>query len=110
MKGGFPKPLYNRMIVMQFGEDRKSRALALMRRKGVVTPADARAAGTDADALEDLAREGVAERVGRGLYSFAPEHPFSDPSLHRSLVEACVAQPNGVVCLLSALAFHVLGT
>jgi predicted transcriptional regulator of viral defense system len=45
-------------------------------------------------------------KVARGLYVDAS----APPTAHRSLVEAAVAVPNGVVCLLSALRFHALGT
>jgi predicted transcriptional regulator of viral defense system len=45
-------------------------------------------------------------RVSHGVYVDAT----APPSAHRSLVEAAVAVPKGVVCLLSALRFHGLGT
>jgi predicted transcriptional regulator of viral defense system len=44
--------------------------------------------------------------VGWGLYRLA-DRP---PSEHQTLIEAAKRVPNGVVCLLSALHFHGLGT
>ena len=45
-------------------------------------------------------------RVARGVYV----RPDAPPSTHRSLVEVAIAVPHGVVCLLSALRFHGIGT
>lgn len=45
-------------------------------------------------------------RRGRGLYAL----PDGEISEHHSLAEAAVRVPSGVVCLLSALRFHDLGT
>lgn len=45
-------------------------------------------------------------RVARGVYV----RPAAPASAHRSLVEAATAVPRGVVCLLSALRFHGIGT
>lgn len=49
---------------------------------------------------------GELERVGRGLY--VPAHAVI--AEHHTLVEAAARVPHGVVCLLSALRFHGLGT
>jgi predicted transcriptional regulator of viral defense system len=56
--------------------------------------------------IQNLLDEGKLERVGRGLYVWKR----IPPSEHRTLAEAAVRVPHGVVCLLSALAFHGLGT
>jgi len=56
--------------------------------------------------LRRLRDEGVIERVGAGLYR-STEAP---DSTDQSLVEACAAVPEGVVCLTSALAYHDLTT
>jgi predicted transcriptional regulator of viral defense system len=49
---------------------------------------------------------GKLDRVARGLYSL----PGVAMSEHRSLAEVALRVPRGVVCLLSALQFHELGT
>lgn len=56
--------------------------------------------------IQNLVDEGKLDRVGRGLYVWKAI-PATE---HRTLAEAAVRVPHGVVCLLSALAFHGLGT
>ncbi len=66
----------------------------------------ARDAGISGVALARLAREGLVERLSRGLYVKADARVTE----HRSLAEAASRVPAGVVCLLSALAYHRLTT
>lgn len=56
--------------------------------------------------LGRLCQEGLLTRTGRGLYIAAgvPQ------TAHLGLALAAKAIPNGVVCLLSALRFHEIGT
>jgi len=56
--------------------------------------------------LTRLVRRGELERVARGLYAL----PDADVTENTSLAEAGKKVPHGVVCLLSALRFHSLGT
>jgi predicted transcriptional regulator of viral defense system len=56
--------------------------------------------------LKRLEAEGSLLREDRGLYSVAAV-PITE---HHSLVEAAKRVPKGVVCLLSALRFHEIGT
>lgn len=85
---------------------RREEALRVFREKGVVRPRDLAAHGIDSKYLTLLRREGVVERVGRGLYVLAE----AEVSEHHSLAEAAKRVPQGVVCLLSALRFHDLTT
>lgn len=57
-------------------------------------------------ALTRLVASGKLERVSRGVYSL----PGRRMSEHRSLAEASLRVPQGVVCLLSALRVHGIGT
>lgn len=82
------------------------RTLRLLTRKGVLRPKDLAEHGLPRVTLTRLVEQGLVERVGRGLYVLAG----AEPSEHRSLAEAAVRVPHGVVCLLSALAFHGLTT
>jgi predicted transcriptional regulator of viral defense system len=50
--------------------------------------------------------EGELDRTARGFYR-VPEQPFTE---HHALAVAAAAIPRGVVCLLSALQLHGLGT
>ena len=45
-------------------------------------------------------------REGRGLYSL----PDADVTVHHGLAQASKSIPKGVICLLSALRFHEIGT
>lgn len=56
--------------------------------------------------LSRLVAAGKLERVSRGVYSL-PNRSLSE---HRSLAEASLRVTKGVVCLLSALRVHGLGT
>jgi predicted transcriptional regulator of viral defense system len=56
--------------------------------------------------LRSLIRRGVVERVARGLYRFRD----AEPTEHYSLAMACARVPNSIVCLLSALSVHEIGT
>ena len=77
-----------------------------MREAGLVRPRDLESAGVSGGSLSQLARRGLLERVGRGLYAV----PSAVPSEHRSLAEASKRTPRGAICLLSALRFHGLTT
>ncbi len=63
-------------------------------------------AGITRDQLRTLVRRGTVEHAGRGLYRMAD----TEPTEHYSLAMACARVPNSVVCLLSALRVHGLGT
>jgi predicted transcriptional regulator of viral defense system len=80
--------------------------LDLTRERGVVRPRDLARVGLARAPLTRLVRRGDLVRTGRGLYAL----PDAEISEHHSLAEAAVRVPNGVVCLLSALRFHELGT
>lgn len=56
--------------------------------------------------LTRLVAAGKLERVARGVYSL----PGGALSEHRSLAEVALRVPQGVVCLLSALRVHGIGT
>ncbi|MNR94747.1 hypothetical protein D3C86_923300 [compost metagenome] len=56
-------------------------------------------------ALRRLVEKGLVVRNGRGIYSLAD---YSTEG--QALIEACKLVPHGVICLLSALRFHELGT
>jgi predicted transcriptional regulator of viral defense system len=78
----------------------------LARRQRLLSAADVRAHGWSPQLLVKLAQNGKLQRVSRGLYSL----PDSLPTEHQSLIEVCRRVPKAVVCLLSALQFHEIGT
>jgi predicted transcriptional regulator of viral defense system len=83
----------------------RRRALELARR-GTLTAREATEAGIHAQVLTRLIEDGTLVRVARGQYRL-PDAPVTE---HHALALAAVAVPTGVVCLLSALAFHGIGT
>jgi len=78
----------------------------LARQKGLVRLRDAQARGVHPEYLRRLASRGELERVGRGLYAL----PNAQITEHHSLAEVAARVPQGVVCLLTALRVHDLGT
>ena len=78
----------------------------LVQRQGVVRPRDLAELKLPAFYLHRLWQQGELELIERGLYRW-PDAPVTE---HHSLVEAVCKVPGGVVCLLSALSFHGLGT
>lgn len=63
-------------------------------------------AGFTRDQLRSLLREGLVERVGRGLYRLAS----AEATENYTLAMACARVPKSVVCLLTALRVHGIGT
>jgi predicted transcriptional regulator of viral defense system len=86
--------------------DRQDKLLALARRKGILRVKDLCAAGIHPEYLRRLCQKGKLLRIGRGLYMPADARP----SANISLAQAARRVPRGIVCLLSALRFHGIGT
>ena len=56
--------------------------------------------------LRQLEAEATVERVGWGLYRLAD----AEPTERYSIASVCARVPNAIVCLLSALQVHEIGT
>ena len=67
---------------------------------------DAAELGVDSRGLRRLVDDGSVERVARGLYRLAD----AEPTEHYSLAAVCTRVPGAIICLLSALSVHGLGT
>jgi predicted transcriptional regulator of viral defense system len=80
--------------------------LGMAERNGVVLTRELVGQGIHRQALTRLVAEGRLERVGRGVY----RSPEADVTEHHGLILAATAVPQGVICLLSALTFHGIGT
>ncbi len=80
--------------------------LQFAQRQGLLRAADIRAQGWSPQLLIKLHRAGKLERVARGLYSLAT----TENTEHQVLMEVCKRVPKAVICLLSALQFHDIGT
>jgi predicted transcriptional regulator of viral defense system len=73
---------------------------------GFFRPYQLEAAGLTRSQLPALVRSGQVERVGRGIYRLVT----AELTENYSLAMACVRVPNSVICLLSALRVHDIGT
>ncbi|MCB1037118.1 MAG: type IV toxin-antitoxin system AbiEi family antitoxin domain-containing protein [Acidobacteria bacterium] len=69
-------------------------------------PSQVEESGFTRDQLRALVQRGVVEHVARGLYRLAD----AEPTENYSLAMACARVPNSIVCLLSALRVHGIGT
>ncbi len=88
-------------------ESARSRAERIFReRGGMLKMAEAVRAGVHWRTLYALRDAGVLEQLGRGLYRLAEVPPLGNPDL----VAVARRVRKGVVCLLSALAYHSLTT
>jgi len=88
-----PQPRSQRQIAQAFLETR-----------GIARLAELRSAGVTAATVGRMERDGEIIRLARGLYQL----PYALLDANHSLAEAAKRLPRGVVCLVSALAFHGL--
>lgn len=85
---------------------RTEEVLKLARQMGVLRVRDLKERGIHPEYLRRLCKKGLLTRTGRGLYVAAD----AEISVHHGLAQAAKRVPHGVICLLSALQFHELGT
>ena len=80
--------------------------LELARDRRVLSAADVREQGWSPQLLIRLHQAGRLHRLGRGLYAL----PDAQVTEHQTLIEVCQRVPKAVLCLLSALQWHEIGT
>lgn len=80
--------------------------LALFEDMGVIRVREVIEAGIHPEVLRRMHRRGRIERVARGMYRKAG----ATPSPFQSLIEVQKKMPNAVMCLLTALRYHEVGT
>jgi predicted transcriptional regulator of viral defense system len=80
--------------------------LALAKRQVLLRARDLTQQSLPTAVLTRLVSAGKLDRISRGIYSL----PGRRLSEHRSLAEVALRVPQGVVCLLSALRVHCIGT
>jgi predicted transcriptional regulator of viral defense system len=93
-------------MTQEHNMDRKQKIIELARQMGLIRPRDVEAAGIHREYLLRLYRNGDLTRVGRGLYALKD----AETSESLSLAEVAKRVPNAVICLISALEFHNIGT
>lgn len=84
----------------------RQRLLRLVSSRGTIRPKDLEPLGIPRTYLQRLVEEGALERVARGVY----RRVDGPATRHATLVEVAERIPHGVVCLLTALQFHEVGT
>jgi predicted transcriptional regulator of viral defense system len=73
---------------------------------GILRTAQALRSGIHPDTLYTMRDSDVLEMVSRGVYRLADSTPLGNPDL----VTVATRVPGGVICLISALAFHEITT
>lgn len=91
---------------MKDGRPIEDEVLALAGMLGVLRLNELTARGIHPERLRRLCKRGLLEKVGRGLYRL----PDAGISEHATLAVVAKRFPHGIVCLLSALRFHGIGT
>ena len=89
---------------MSSSSTQRQTASAVLAKRGMARLAELRAAGVTAATVSRMERDGEVVRLSRGLYQLSDAPLDAD----HSLAEAAKCAPRGVVCLVSALAFHQL--
>lgn len=85
-------------------QGQRERAIELFRRQPMLRLSELTSEGVTAATVSRMKASGDIVQLGRGLYQIA-DAPID---AHHSLVEAAKLVPKGVICLVSALAFHDL--
>jgi predicted transcriptional regulator of viral defense system len=82
----------------------EDRAISLLQERGMARLHEFIEQGMTAATISRMERKGAVNQLSRGLYQL-PEAPLD---ANHSLAVAAKLVPNGVICLVSALAFHEL--
>jgi predicted transcriptional regulator of viral defense system len=89
---------------MTDGQTQQERALFLLNRQGMARLSELAKEGVTAATIGRMRRKGLVFQLSRGLYQL----PDAGGDTNHALAEAAKLVPRGVVCLVSALAFHQL--
>jgi predicted transcriptional regulator of viral defense system len=88
-------------------DSRFDRAVAVFRKHvGILRTSQVLQAGVHPSTLYAMRDDGTLEAVSRGVYRLADSEPLGNPDL----VTVATRVQGGVICLISALAFHELTT
>ena len=91
---------------MDYTCNKTERILNLAENSAVLSTGEVRAKGIHHEYLRRMCADGLLVRIGRGRYML----PDAETTVHHGLASASKAVPKGVICLLSALRFHEIGT
>jgi predicted transcriptional regulator of viral defense system len=90
--------------MMTTGPTQQDRAISLLKREGMARLSELKKEGITAATLTRMREKGLVLQLSRGLYQL----PDVVGDTNHALAEAAKRVPRGVVCLVSALAFHEL--
>jgi predicted transcriptional regulator of viral defense system len=90
--------------MMTDGPTQQERALSLLNKRGMARLSELSREGITAATLARMRAKGLVVQLSRGLYQL----PDAGNDANHALAEAAKLVPKGVVCLVSALAFHEL--
>ena len=85
-------------------QTQKDRALSLLKRRGMVRISELSKEGITRATVARMLEKGLVHQLSRGLYQL----PDAPTDTHHSLAEAAKRVPKGIICLVSALAYHEL--
>jgi predicted transcriptional regulator of viral defense system len=91
---------------MPHASTKKQQVLDLLRTQEIANGSTFESIGVSRSYLYDMAAAGDIANVGRGLFSLTNQNITT----HHSFAETAAYIPHGVICLLSALQFHEIGT
>ena len=90
--------------MVRHSDTQEDRAVRLLGAHGMIRHAELTKAGITGATVARMKAKGLIVQLGRGLYQLA-DAPLDG---NHTLAEAAKAVPRGIVCLVSALAFHGL--
>jgi predicted transcriptional regulator of viral defense system len=93
-------------MTRQRKSSQEERLLDLFKKKPLIRTRDIYAHGISPMALLRLLKKGKILKTARGIFYL----PGMATSEHHTLIEVSLRVPKGVICLLSALRFHDIGT
>jgi predicted transcriptional regulator of viral defense system len=82
----------------------QDQAFSLLKQQGMVRLSEFTKAGVTAATVSRMKEKGLITQLGRGLYQLSG----TSLDVNHTLAEAAKHVPRGVICLVSALAFHDL--
>ena len=94
------------LLHMPDGTTKEEEVLDLARKAKILRVQDLSEKGIHPEHLRRLYQRGLLVRMGRGVYML----PNASISVNFSLAEVAKKVPRGIICLLSSLRFHEIGT
>ena len=85
-------------------QTRQERVLSVLKRRGIARISELTEEGATRATVARMRDKGLVHQLGRGLYQL----PDAAQDTHHVLAEAAKRVPKGIVCLVSALAYHEL--